>query len=80
VSAHFWARRSCESDITHLTENFEYIVSELEKLRGGGRGGDQKWIQELQSVGGVPYKGAALRVRAKLHALKELVDADETRV
>ena len=48
---------SLESDITQLTENFEYIVSELEKLRGGGRGGGQNWIQELERVGGVPYEG-----------------------
>ena len=48
---------SLELDIAQLTENFEHIVSELEKLRGGGRGGDQNWIQELERVGGVPYKG-----------------------
>ena len=48
---------SLESDIAQLTENFEYIVSELERLRSGGRGGDQSWIQEPDRVGGVPYEG-----------------------
>ena len=54
---------SLESDITHLTENFEYIVSELERLRGGG---GQKFIEELEMVGGVPYKGG---VHAELRNL-----------
>ena len=45
---------SLESDIAQLTENFEYIVSELERLLGGG---GQSFIEELESVGGVRYEG-----------------------
>ena len=45
---------SLESDIGQLTENFEYIVSELERLLGGG---GESFIEELESVGGVRYEG-----------------------
>ena len=45
---------SLESDIGQLTENFEYIVSELERLLvGDGR----SFIEELENVGGVRYEG-----------------------
>ena len=43
--------------------HFEYIVSELERLLGGG---GQNFIEELERVGGVPYDG---RVYAELRNL-----------
>jgi hypothetical protein len=63
---------SLKSDITHLTENFEYIVSELERLRGGGRVGDQNWIQEMERVEGVLYDGG---VHAELRNLLKLMQS-----
>jgi len=63
---------SLKSDITHLTENFEYIVSELERLRGGGRVGDQNWIQERERVEGVLYDGG---VHAELRNLLKLMQS-----
>lgn len=54
---------SLESDIAHLTENFEYIVSELERLLGGG---GENFIKELERAGGVPYEGG---VHAELRNL-----------
>jgi hypothetical protein len=45
---------SLESDIGQLTENFEYIVSELERLLGGD---GRSFIEELENVGGVRYEG-----------------------